>query len=327
VPSGRTLIASSSGRVYLWLLLATVFWGGGPVAGKIALQGVPTITLGVLRFGAAAAILVAVYGSRLAHRRALRWSNLSMLALLGALGIFLNHIFYFIALGQAPASHAAIIAPTTSPIWTILLAGWLAGERTGRRQAAGIALCIAGVVLVVQPTSSQAAREVLIGDLLFGISGLAWGVYSYLSKVAMRRLDPETILTYAMAIGSLMLVPFALFEQPWIALRATPPSAWLGVLYMIVAGTLLAYVWWNLGIQRVGAGRTAVFTNLVPVFGVLIAWRAWGERLSIAQLAGAALCLLGVWVCQQAPTLGTAPALDPALAADGPRWFSRRPRA
>jgi drug/metabolite transporter (DMT)-like permease len=88
---------------------------------------------------------------------------------------------------------------------------------------------------------------------------------------------------------------------------------------MVFAGTLLAYVWWNMGIQHVGAGRTAIFTNLVPVFGVLIAWWVWGERLPLVQLLGAALCLLGVWVCQYVPTI------RPPRPPSEPRWVPPQP--
>ncbi len=69
-------------------------------------------------------------------------------------------------------------------------------------------------------------------------------------------------------------------------------------MYLTVAGTLLAFFWWNVAIQRVGAGRTAVFTNLVPVFGVLLSWFVLGERLTPFQLLGGLLTVTGVWVCQ-----------------------------
>jgi drug/metabolite transporter (DMT)-like permease len=104
-----------------------------------------------------------------------------------------------------------------------------------------------------------------------------------------------------LGVGGALLLPLALSERPWIALAHTPVAAWGGLAYLVVATTLLAYLWWNLGIQRVGAGRTAIFSNLVPPFGVLIAWLVLGESLTALQLLGGGLCLAGVWVCQQLP--------------------------
>jgi drug/metabolite transporter (DMT)-like permease len=245
------------GRVYAMLVLTTMLWGAGPVAGKFALSGIPTVTLGVLRFGLAAAILCLVARPRW---RALGWQDLAILGALGMLGVFLNHLCFFFALGWAPASHASIIAPTTSPIWTMVLAAWREGERVSRSQGVGILVCALGVVLVVQPGPDTWASSstVLIGDLLFLLAGITWGIYSYLVKVAMRRLSSETILAGSMASGALLLVPLALLERPWAAQGGVSLAAWGGLAYLVVANTLLAFYWWNLGIQRVGAGRTAV---------------------------------------------------------------------
>jgi len=300
----KTDLPQPVGHIYILLLLTTVLWGAGPVAGKIALQGIPTITVGVLRFGLASLILFLVARSRISGWRTLGRQDLILLLVLGILGASVNHLVFFFALGLAPASHASIIAPTTSPIWTLLLAARLAGERVSRGQVGGILLCMLGVVLIVRPSAGAggSALGILLGDFLFLLAGLSWGIYSYFCKVAMRRHSAETILAYAMGVGGSLLLPLALPERPWIALAHTPVTAWGGLAYLVVANTLLAYLWWNMGIQRVGAGRTAIFSNLVPPFGVLIAWLTLGERLTPLQLMGGGLCLIGVWVCQRFPS-------------------------
>ena len=87
----------------------------------------------------------------------------------------------------------------------------------------------------------------------------------------------------------------------WRRSASASAVAWLALAYLTFATTLLAFFWWNVGIQRVGAGKTAIFSNLVPVFGVLLAWVVLGETLNMIQLAGAGLAVAGVWVCQAAP--------------------------
>jgi drug/metabolite transporter (DMT)-like permease len=105
--------------------------------------------------------------------------------------------------------------------------------------------------------------------------------------------------SHHMGVGGALLLPPALPERPWVALAHTPVTAWVGLAHLVVTNTLLAYLWWNMGIQRVGAGRTATFLNLVPPFGVLIAWLVLGESLTALQLLGGGLYLAGVWVCQR----------------------------
>ncbi len=301
MPSGdQTRDGASLARIYLLILLTTVFWGGNPVAGKLAIRELPLITIGVLRYGLAALVLFSLFGRQFPSWGELRRQDVWALLGVGFLGAFLNHILFFLGLLYAPASHGAIIAPTTSPIWTMLLAAWLTRERITAGQIAGTVLCILGVILVARPDSLTAAGtpRILIGDVFYLLGGMAWGVYSFMSRVAMQRLSPLATLAYGMAVGCVFLIPMAAFEKPWRALADVSASAWGSLLYLTVAGTLLAFFWWNLAIQRVGAGRTAVFTNLVPVFGVLLAWVVLGERLTAVQLFGGLLTVAGVWVCQ-----------------------------
>lgn len=150
------------GRTYVLLLLAILLWGGSPVAGKLAVREIPPVTVGVLRYGSSAAILIALFWSRLPDRRRLRRRDWWLLTTVGMLGTFLNHIFFYWGLVLAPASHAAILSPTTSPIWTMLFAAWLAGERITRSQVVGAFLCVLGVILVAQsnvwPPSGEDGR-------------------------------------------------------------------------------------------------------------------------------------------------------------------------
>lgn len=287
-------------RIYLLILVTIAIWGGTPVAGKLAIRDIPPMTVGLLRYGLASMVLVTLCSRQLPSWGALRRQDLWIIVGLGIFGTFLNHVLFFLGLVFAPASHGAILAPTTSPIWTMLLAAWLGREQVTRDQIIGTALCIMGVTLVVRPDGLAGAgtARVLVGDLFYLLGGLAWGLYQFLCMVAMRRLSGLASLAYGMVVGCAFLVPLAMIERPGRALAGASASAWGSVLYISLAGTVLAFFWWNLAIQRVGAGRTAVFTNLVPVFGVLLAWWVLGERLTPLQLFGGLLTVGGVWVCQ-----------------------------
>ncbi len=290
----------SAARVYSLLFLATVMWGGTAVAGKLVIESLPPLTVGLLRYGVATILLGALFRRRLPDPALLGPWDIGLLLALGTLGTFLNHVLFFFGLWLAPAAHGALIPPTTSPIWILLLAARLGRERVSRAQVAGIVLCLVGVTLVVRPERlvTGGGVRVLLGDLLFLLGGLAWAVYSYLSKVAMQRFSPGGILAVGMAIGTLMLAPFAIAEQPWDALAGAGWVAWLALAYLTLMATVLAFLWWNIGIRVLGAGRAAAFSNLVPVFGVAAAWLVLGERLTALQLLGGLLAIAGVIVCQ-----------------------------
>ena len=302
----ETSRAGAPTRVYILLVLTTLLWGGGPVAGKLALRGIPPITIGFLRFGLAAVILMLVRGRSFpGWRKVLRQDGWLFLGL-GIFGAFLNHLSFIFGLRLAPASHAAIVAPATSPIWTMLLAARLGGERITRDQILGLLLCMVGVVLVVGLEGPTGAWPIFLGDVSFVLCGMVWALYSYLSKVAMRRMTAEATLAYGISIGCVFLGLAATVERPWGVLSAASLSAWVSVLYLSVGPTLLAGFWWNLGIRQVGAGQTAVFSNLMPVSGVMLSWLILGERLGLLQMLGGGLAVVGVWVCQGPPALQAA---------------------
>lgn len=290
----------SLARTYLLLVLTMVFWGGTAVAGKLVIRDIPPITVGVLRYGTTALILAALSWGRLPDPRALDRRDRRTLLWVGLLGACLNHLFFFGGLVFAPAAHGAIIPSTTSPVWTVILGARLGGERVAPRQVVGIVLCLIGVVLVVRPEDllSGPAATAFAGDILFLLCGVSWGIYSYISKLAMRHLSASASVTFGMGIGAFCLLPVALVERPWKAFPAAQAAAWGALAYLVIAPTLLGFLWWSVAIRQLGAGRTAVFTNLVPVCGVLLAWLVLGERLTAAQLGGGLLAVAGVLACQ-----------------------------
>jgi drug/metabolite transporter (DMT)-like permease len=306
-------------RIYLLLLLATVFWGGTAVAGKMVIQGIPPITAGTLRYGCTALLLLIVYARRVPDLRRLRRRELTQVLALGALGTFVNHLLFFFGLVWAPAAHGALIPPTTSPIWLLLLTARIDGEPVTGRRVGGMVAGLIGVVLVIGPERLlNASPGVLLGDLLFLAGGLSWAVYSFLSRRAMEHMPIAGLLALSMSAGTLLLAPFALLERPWRVLPHAPAVSWLALAYLTVAATFLAFLWWNIGLRGIGPGRIAVFSHLTPVFGVLAAWLILGERLAPLQILGASLAVAGVVACQ---------GLDVTAAAARGRALLRRRRA
>jgi drug/metabolite transporter (DMT)-like permease len=288
--------------VYTLLVLATAFWGGTAVAGKLAIQGFAPFTTGALRYGAAALTLLLVFHRQIPDPARLGRRDRRLIVAVGLIGTFFNHTGFFFALLWAPAAHGSLIAPTATTVSALLLTAWREREPLAPRQLAGIVLCLVGVLLVMRPErllTTGGGSAVLIGDALFVCSGTSWGTYSYVSKLAMQRLSPAATLALGMLVGLGLLVPLSLLEAPWHTVPRATAVSWVALGYLTVAATVLAFLWWNVGIRRVGPGRTAVFSNLVPVFGVLTAWLVLGERLTALQLVGGALTVAGVVGCQR----------------------------
>ena len=133
------------------------------------------------------------------------------------------------------------------------------------------------------------------GDLGYTIALLVFGCYSAL---ASRRpaMHPLSFLAFTCGCGSLFIIPLAIYEVAQgesFALNATTIST---LIYVAVFPSTLAYLFFNRGVQLIGANRAAPFIHLMPVFGSALAIAFLGERPQLFHLAGYLLVLAGVFI-------------------------------
>lgn len=287
---------------YLHLSLATLFWAGVFVAGKIALEVVDPIFLATARFVVAAlAVGVVVLFARGFAARTLR--EIATFAWIGFLGVFAYNIAFTIALDWSSPLHGLVIIATT-PAWTALLAVPLLGARVTRAQVAGFALAFAAVLLIVlvegEGEASDFTRASLSGDLLFVAAAIVWALYTIESRKALARTNAATLTGWSLVLGALMLVPVALvFSDVPAMAAAMRPFDWAAVLYMGVFATLGAFLLWSKGVAAIGPARAAVFLNLVPIWGAILTALAFLAAPPVHVLAAMALAIAGVVAVQR----------------------------
>jgi drug/metabolite transporter (DMT)-like permease len=205
----------------------------------------------------------------------------------------------------APASHGAVIVPGLIPIVTFTIARFLYGEPIPRRRAAGALLCLVGLALVIGPAFVGDAR-VLAGDALFAAGAVIWAIYTILGRTATRRFHPAVVTLISAAIGSAVLAALSIGLEPGGFARLGEASlrGVVGVAYLGTIGTVLGFVFYYLGVQRIGASRASAFSVLIPLFGVSLTVTLLGERFEPIGLAGAALVLVGLWLTQAPDQVG-----------------------
>jgi len=290
---------------YLLVTLSTLFWGANFVLAVPVLHDLPPLWGAALRFVIAALLMFALAAWRGEALRGPARAHAGVFALLGLFGILGFNLLFFIAMqSTSPANGALIMA--TNPLVTTLVAAAMLGERTTRKQWLGLPLAFAGVLVVI--TGGHLARvaklQFVPGDLLMLGANVAWALYIVLSRRYLPQGSAVANITLVMAAGAVMLVLAALVSGEAPAVPGVKASLALAV--MAVGGTVLAFLFWNIGIQRLGASRTALFLNLVPVFAMLVG-AVGGDLPSHAQLFGAVLVLGSV-------TLVMWPARKPAAA-------------
>ncbi len=279
---------------YVMLTLTALFWGGNYVASKVFVSEAPPITAAFVRFVFATLLILAIY-SREPGARLPRRDEVGPLAAVGLI-FFLYNVFFYSGLKLTTSSNASLLA-AASPALTALLTARETGERVKTRQIGGIALSFAGVALVVTMDLTRLAEfRFNWGDLWILTASLSWSFYTLWGKQAMATLSPLAVTSYAWVIGTLLLFPAALLEPHSHGWFAFSVRAWWNLFYVVVFSSVAAFTWWYKGVQVIGANRSAIFVNLIPVTGLALAVLFLGEKVSPQQIAGALLILGGVYL-------------------------------
>ncbi|WP_332694787.1 DMT family transporter [Halalkalibacter lacteus] len=123
-----------------------------------------------------------------------------------------------------------------------------------------------------------------------------WALYSVIGRVVLRKFSSIVSTTYAVGFGTFFLLPFLLLESPWENIATSTLSAWLAIAHMSVFVTVIGFILYYYGIQKIGAAKASIFINVMPVSAVIMATLFLGETLTFATVIGALFVLSGVYV-------------------------------
>lgn len=272
------------------LTLPPLMWGGNAVVGRLAVGSVPPLTLNLLRWVIAAALLLPL-GWRVLRPSALRAQlpgRWPWLLATGTLGVGTYNALLYVALVTSTPINVTLIS-ASMPVWMLLVGALGFGERVRGTQLAGAALSLAGVALVIARGDPAALARVhfVRGDFYVLVAALAWAVYSWLlaRPPAALRGDARPgwhwaeALLLQIAFGLLACLGSAGLEQAAGAAPIRWDRAWTWALlgYVAVGPALLAYRCWGLGVAAAGPNAAAFFSNLTPLFAALLSAAVLGE--------------------------------------------------
>lgn len=289
-PSERSLLAA--------LVTVQVLFGGLGVAAKLVFPFMDPLALALCRLAAGAVILFAL--ERVLVRSPMpRGRDLAAFALFALLGVTLNQGLYLAGLARTTATNAILLIATI-PAFTLLVAVLLRRERTTRMTVAGLAVSFAGIVLLVSGSGVDLGGASLVGDLMVTANALSYSVYLVLSRPALARHDPLTLISWVFLLGTVEMGLVAtpqLLDADWAGMTAT---GWAAFAYVIVCGSVLTYGLNTWVLRHLSASRVASFVYLQPVVGAFLAWLVLGEPLTWRVFAAGGLIFAGVALADRA---------------------------
>ncbi len=215
-----------------------------------------------------------------------------ILLALGFFGGGLHLALQWLALHYTTATSATLYL-SIAPVFILLLARPLLGERIGARQWAGVLVSFCGVAFIgTQGSFSVAAFNA--GDALTLISMLLWASYTVFLRMRRDTLDTPEFLVMVCLFGFVFVSPWVAVEFIRGAKTNLTVSGTYAILYSAIGSLLLAYAGWSYVVKRLGAARAGVTMHLIPAFTVVLAMIFLGEYPRWYHGAGIALILAGV---------------------------------
>ena len=277
-------------------VLATMVWSGNFIVARGVHNTIPPVSLAFFRWATATLFMLPLAYSIFRkhwplvkeYRWYFFWTALS--------GITLFNTFVYVAGHYTDAVNLALIGTTSSPVMALVLAAVFLKERIGWLRIAGMLICIAGICYLLSKGSWNRLINLHFsaGDWWILVAALCFAVYNTLAKKKPKSVPPVFFLFVIFAGGTLMIVPFYVWEA-----TTAQPVAWnmnlvLIIIYLGLGTSVIAFLCWNAAIARLGAARTALFGNLIPVFSTMEAVWILKEEVTIIHLVSGLMVIGGL---------------------------------
>jgi drug/metabolite transporter (DMT)-like permease len=279
-----------------WALLAAanLFWAGNIVLGRGLAGHVPPIALAYWRWTGAFLVAVAFVGPRLKMDLPVMVRHWKMMLLLSATGIASYNTMSYIGLTSTTALNVLLLQSAT-PLIIIVWAYLLYREKPSAGQTIGVLVSLAGVAVIAAHGSLKVLAHLQLnrGDM-WVLAGLL--VYAFYCVMLRKRpaVHPLSFLIAAMGLGSLMMLPFMVGEFATGATIRGGLSSYVAIAYTAVLPSFVAYLFFNRGVELIGAGPAGQSMHLMPLFGSILAVLFLNEQFQIYHAFGIAMIAVGI---------------------------------
>jgi drug/metabolite transporter (DMT)-like permease len=279
-----------------WGLLAAanLFWAGNIVLARGLAGQVPPITLAYWRWTGAFVVAIGFAWPKLRADLPVLLRRWKVMLLLSATGIASYNTLSYIGLTTTTALNVLLLQSST-PLIIIIWAYLLFRDVPSLRQSFGVLFSLCGVTVIAAQGSWHLLSGLKLnpGDLWVIAALVIYGIYC----VVLRRrpaVHPLSFLVAAMAIGSCMMLPFMLWEVASGASIHGGASSYLAIAYTAVLPSFVAYLFFNRGVELIGAGRAGQSMHLMPLFGTMLAAVFLHEQLQPYHLVGIMMIAGGI---------------------------------
>lgn len=282
---------------YVLLTLTMLFWGGNTVFARGIADQVPPMNLSFWRWTVALVVLLPFGLRPMWEQRALYLQHWKIVTLLAILSVTMFNSFLYHAVQHTPALNA-ILVTSVIPAATIVTSWLLFRDRIGWRMVAGSFVAFVGVLAIIAKGDPGILFGLAFnrGDLFALASVAVWALYVALLRKLPAEAHPLGFMQAITIIGLVFIAPLYGRELLVGDVLVLSLSSILGILYVGIFASVLAFTFFNRGVAAVGGSRATQFNYLSPVFGGAMAIVFLGESLEWFHALGVALIIPGLYL-------------------------------
>ncbi len=282
-------------KAHLALLFVTLIFGMHYMIAK-SMMPVPFQPMQLLFLRSlGAAVLFWIFQRWFIHEKVAR-KDLLMLALCGLLGFAANQALFYEGLNLTTPVDASIIH-VLNPVFVLVFASILIHERVTFVKVIGISLGLGGaLILILYGKMVNMSTNSFAGNILVMLNMLCYAMYIVLLKPMVAMYHTMTILKWVSFFGFLFILPFCAKGITELHLQSVSVNAWLGVVYVVVFNTFIAYLLINFALKTVEASMVSYYTYLQPVIASVMSVSLGAEIITGPKIIAALLIFGGVYL-------------------------------
>lgn len=293
--------SSAPSNVTLGILLAvaaTIIWSGNFIISRAVNTEIAPVALSFYRWATAVVLLLPFAWKHIQpawnivkkHKAYFFWASFT--------GITLFNTFVYVAGQTSTAINMALIGTTSSPIISVILAHYFLKEHINLRRIIGMVLCICGILFLLSKGSFTNLLHLQFtkGDVWILLAAASFACYNIFARKRPQEMSAMGFLFFVFACGTALLLPAYIVESFFV-----PPIQWSwkitgSIVYLGLGTSVISFLFWNRSIKELGAGRTALFGNLIPIFSSIEAVILLGEQITIIHIISFVLIVAGLAV-------------------------------
>lgn len=288
---------SKTTKGILFALLATFLWSVNMVIASGVKEHIPPIGLAFWRWTVACVVLTPLALRATITDFKIVKKHIKYLLLTAILGISIfNTLIYFA--GKTTSAFNLSLMAISIPLFIIGISRIVFKEKVSNLAIAGIITIITGVLVLISKGSLDALLRInfAFGDLLMLLACFFFACYTLLVRKKPKELEPKVFLYSVFVIGTLILLPFYLWENTYLEKVVIDSKTLLIISYVGIFASLVSFYLWNEAIGLIGTSKTAVIYYLIPIFSGILAYFFLGQSIEFIQIISMAIIVLGLLI-------------------------------